>query len=95
MWKRVGWGVMANHTSGETEDTFIAVDLSTISFEPFKNLDNLRPELHADLSVLPSTTSFCIWRPFTLDSTSANLWSLTRSMSSSSLSREFEFCSLK
>lgn len=34
MSKRAGWGVMASHRSGETEDTFIAdlsVGLSTVS----------------------------------------------------------------
>ena len=39
MSKRAGWGVMASHRSGETEDTFIAdlsVGLSTVSFTPFK-----------------------------------------------------------
>lgn len=34
MAKRAGWGVMASHRSGETEDTFLAdlsVGLSTVS----------------------------------------------------------------
>lgn len=37
MSKRAGWGVMASHRSGETEDTFIAdlsVGLSTVSSKP-------------------------------------------------------------
>ncbi|CAL9232400.1 unnamed protein product, partial [Arabidopsis halleri] len=51
MSKRAGWGVMASHHSGDTEYTFIAdlsVGLST---------DKSRPELLADQSVLPNTTS--------------------------------------
>ncbi|EFH51347.1 predicted protein [Arabidopsis lyrata subsp. lyrata] len=51
MSKRAGWGVMASHHSGDTEDTFIAdlsVGLST---------DKSRPELLADQSVLPNTTN--------------------------------------
>ncbi|CAH8276634.1 unnamed protein product [Arabidopsis lyrata] len=49
MSKRAGWGLMASHHSGDTEDTFIAdlsVGLST---------DKSRPELLADQSVLPNT----------------------------------------
>lgn len=41
MSKKAGWGVMASHRSGETEDTFIAdlsVGLSTVSFEPLIKL---------------------------------------------------------
>ena len=45
MSKRAGWGVMASHRSGETEDTFIAdlsVGLSTVKKIKFlPHSDNL------------------------------------------------------
>lgn len=40
MSKKAGWGVMASHRSGETEDTFIAdlsVGLSTVSQNSLSN----------------------------------------------------------
>ncbi|KAG6525836.1 hypothetical protein ZIOFF_015807 [Zingiber officinale] len=52
MSKRAGWGVMASHRSGETEDTFIA-DLS-VGLATFKVKS--KQELRADQNALPSTT---------------------------------------
>ncbi|KAG2296453.1 hypothetical protein Bca52824_043122 [Brassica carinata] len=78
MSKRAGWGVMASHE---------VVKLKTPSLLTYPLaclLDKSRLELLADPSVLPSTTSFCVlrrsWdqRQFTLEPTSASLWSLTR-----------------
>ncbi|KAG6433955.1 hypothetical protein SASPL_105574 [Salvia splendens] len=60
MSKQAGWGVMASHRSGETEDTFIAdlsVGLSTVKLVlNVEHLDKLRLELLADQNVLQNTT---------------------------------------
>ncbi|KAG6529686.1 hypothetical protein ZIOFF_011899 [Zingiber officinale] len=57
MSKRAGWGVMASHRSGETEDTFIA-DLSVGLATLYLLLSRVKSkqELHADQNALPSTT---------------------------------------
>ncbi|KAL2533578.1 Bifunctional enolase 2/transcriptional activator [Abeliophyllum distichum] len=57
MSKQAGWGVMASHRSGETEDTFIAGSLSGFGYGDL--LAKLRLELHAGQNALQSTTSCC------------------------------------
>jgi hypothetical protein len=54
MAQKAGWGVMASHRSGETEDSFIA-DLLWDLQQDRSRLVHL-----ADLSVLQNTTSYFV-----------------------------------